>query len=155
MTDDLDLTSAERDALACVLDELLPRSRDGRFPSAAELGLATHVARRLRRAPAWETVRAGLAALDAAARRSGTACFAALGSDAREAVLRQHEANAPPFFAALLVEAYAGYYQHPRVVEALGMEARPPFPDGHRVEPSDLDALLAGVRTRPKMYRAG
>jgi hypothetical protein len=155
MTDDLDLTSAERDALAGVLDELLPRSQDGRFPSAGELGLVTYVGRRIRRAPAWETVRTGLAALDAAARRDGAAGFAALGREAREAVLREHEANAPGFFAALLVEAYAGYYQHPRVVEVLGMEARPPFPGGYRVEPSDFAALLAGVRARPKMYRAG
>jgi len=70
-------------------------------------------------------------------------------------VLRAHEATAPAFFAALLPEAFAAYYLQPRVLEALGLEARPPFPGGHRVEQSDLAALLASVRGRAKMYRAG
>jgi hypothetical protein len=156
MTDDLDLTSDERHTLTCVLDELIPRSQDGRFPAAGELGLVAYVGRRMRQRPSLRaTVRERLAALAVDARGRGASGFAALDHGDREAVLRQHEAAAPAFFAELLVEAYSGYYQHPRVLEALGLEARPPFPGGHRVEPSDLAVLLGSVRARPKMYRPG
>jgi len=41
---------------------------------------------------------------------------------------------------------------HPRVLEALGHEARPPFPTGYVLEPFDA-ALLDPVRARPKRYR--
>ena len=48
--------------------------------------------------------------------------------------------------------AYVGYYQHPRVVAALGLEHRPPHPKGHEMEASDL-TLLDPVRRRGKLYR--
>ena len=60
--------------------------------------------------------------------------------------------DAPAVFQTLLVHAYRDYYQHPRVVEALGLEPRPPFPKGFEVAPSDL-TLLDPVRRRRKMYR--
>jgi hypothetical protein len=44
------------------------------------------------------------------------------------------------------------YYQAPRVVEALGLEARPPHPKGYEVELGDL-TLLDEVRRRGKLYR--
>ncbi|HUI24603.1 MAG TPA: hypothetical protein VL403_00860, partial [Candidatus Kryptonia bacterium] len=48
----------------------------------------------------------------------------------------------------------AGYCQHARVVEALGLEARPPHPQGYQMEPNDL-TLLDDVRRCPKRYRDG
>jgi hypothetical protein len=47
---------------------------------------------------------------------------------------------------------YSGYYQHPRVVEALGLEARAPHPKGFSMEPDDW-TILDPVRARGKMYR--
>ncbi|MDU9007090.1 hypothetical protein [Sedimentitalea todarodis] len=44
------------------------------------------------------------------------------------------------------------YYRDPRVMRALGMEVRPPFPQGFDVEPSDL-SLLEPVRKRASIYR--
>ena len=45
-----------------------------------------------------------------------------------------------------------GYYQNPAVVTALGLEPRPPHPDGYELEPGDL-GLLADVRKSGKLYR--
>ncbi len=45
-----------------------------------------------------------------------------------------------------------GYYQDARVLGALGLEARPPFPLGHEVEPGDW-SLLAPVKERGALYR--
>lgn len=46
----------------------------------------------------------------------------------------------------------ACYYRDDRVVAALGMELRPPFPQGHVVEQGDW-SLLDPVRARGQVYR--
>jgi hypothetical protein len=53
----------------------------------------------------------------------------------------------------LVFQAYCAYYQHPRVIAALGLAVRPPHPDGYALEQPDLDALLAPVRERGRRYR--
>jgi hypothetical protein len=60
--------------------------------------------------------------------------------------------DAPAVFQALLVHAYGAYYTHPRVVEALGLPPRPPFPKGYDVPATDF-SLLDPVRRRAKLYR--
>ena len=51
-----------------------------------------------------------------------------------------------------LMLATQAYYQDARVIRSLGMEPRPPFPNGHKVEPSDW-SLLDPVRARGTRYR--
>ena len=53
----------------------------------------------------------------------------------------------------LVTIAVQCYYRDDRVVLALGMEARPPYPEGFEVEEGDW-SLLDPVRQRPKFYRA-
>ena len=90
----------------------------------------------------------GLVALDAAARAEDAREFAALPADARLAALQQQG-----FVLPLTFQAVMGYYQHPRVVEALGLEARAPHPQGYEMAPGDL-SLVDAVRGRPKLYRS-
>ena len=44
------------------------------------------------------------------------------------------------------------YYEDERVLLALGLESRPPFPKGHEVEQGDF-SLLDAVRRGPPRYR--
>jgi hypothetical protein len=44
------------------------------------------------------------------------------------------------------------YYRDDRVMRSLGMEVRPPFPQGFEVERGDW-SLLDPVRSRPPLYR--
>jgi hypothetical protein len=44
------------------------------------------------------------------------------------------------------------YYRDDRVMRSLGLEVRPPFPEGFEVEQGDW-SLLDPVRARPKLYR--
>lgn len=44
------------------------------------------------------------------------------------------------------------YYRDPRVMRALNIEVRPPFPDGYIQEPNDF-SLLEPVRRRGEIYR--
>ena len=78
--------------------------------------------------------------------------FAALASPEREDALRELASEQPGFLPGLLFQTYAAYYQHPRVLEGLGLEPRPPHPKGYAMEDGDL-ALLDAVRRRPPLYR--
>jgi hypothetical protein len=141
------LSDDDRATLAAVLDELLPASDDGRMPGAGALGLAGWVEQSARDRSELEGFLAPtLAALAALG-------FAALERGARLALLKELEQASPGPFRALLVVTYGGYYQHPRVVEALGLEPRPPFPRGYAVPPSDPE-LLEAVRKRSPFYRS-
>ena len=145
--------AAQRFALACVLDLLIPRSRDGKLPAAGELGVAAYVERVAARDLGLRmTVSEGLAALDQRSRERGAAGFAALAAEDRLAALKEQAAAQPAFLPGLVFHTYVGYYQDGRVTEVLGLGARPPFPLGHTLEPFD-EQLLEPARQRGKLYR--
>ncbi len=145
----------EQRALSAVLDEIIPPSGDGRLPGAGELGLVRHIEQVLQQAPqVGPAITQGLSALDELARSRNAPEFAALSHQDKQEVLKQLVPTQPGFLPSLIFHTYVGYYQNGRVVEALGLEARPPFPKGHEMEPNDL-TLLDPVRQRPKLYREG
>ena len=148
MTDDAILSPDALRDLACVLDEIIPPSADGRLPGAGEAGVAEHVVRALGALPDLRTtVVDGLADLDRAARMRHDRRFATLARAERQALLAEQS-----FVFPLMLQTYVGYYQTPRVVEALGLPTRPPHPEGYAMEPNDL-SLLDPVRRRPRLYR--
>jgi hypothetical protein len=143
----------EERALSSVLDEIIPPRSDGKLPGAGELGLARYIAQALRPTPdRGRAIAQGLAALDGLAGGRGGRDFAALSSPDKLEVLNEIATTDPAFLPGLIFHTYAGYYQNGRVMEALGLEPRPPHPDGYEMEPSDL-TLLEAVRRRPRMYR--
>jgi hypothetical protein len=147
------MTAADDRTLASILDEIIPPSEDGRLPGAGALGIATHITRAVERTPELAfTIEPGVAAADALAEERHGRRFAALARAERLEVLRALEAAQPALIPTLTFHAYVGYYQHPRVVEGLGMEARPPHPRGYEMQPNDL-GLLDAVRRRAKLYR--
>ncbi len=89
----------------------------------------------------------GVSDLDEQARSSKAAPFTALSRADKLELMNQQA-----FILPLTLHVYTGYYQHPRVVEALGLEARPPHPKGYEMQPNDL-SLLDAVRRRPRLYR--
>lgn len=141
----------QRRALAAVLDALVPPSADGRLPGAGEIGLAREIEEKLGAMCAF-TAR-GLDALDALGLERSGAPFASHSASERAELLNRHAASDPGFLPGLVFQVYCAYYQHPRVIAALGLEPRPPHPKGYALEQPDLDALLAPVRARAKLYR--
>ena len=57
-----------------------------------------------------------------------------------------------PMWKNIVVRTMACYYQDDKVMIALGMEARPPFPKGNEVVSGDL-SLLDPVREKKQIYR--
>jgi hypothetical protein len=140
-------------ALACVLDEIIPRSDDGALPGAGELGLVAAIERALIRTPDLKVaVDAGLAALERQALERGAASYPALPRAERREILDAVVGAQPAFLPGLVFHSYTSYYQHPRVLEALGLEPRPPFPRGYAVQAGDF-GLLDAVRRRRRIYR--
>jgi len=146
--DDRGFSADEARTLASVLDEMIPPSAGGRLPGAGALGLVDDVDQALRKAPALRSmIVQGLADLDAAAGSRHAQPFVTLARDEKVALL-----NEQGFLFPLMFYVYVSYYQHARVVTALGLDARPPHPTGYAMEPSDL-SLLDPVRRRRKLYR--
>ena len=144
-----------RRTLAAVLDAIIPSSGDGRLPGAGELGLAAHVERALAQMPALlPGIAQGLESLDALALQRDASRFAALLPGDRSAVLRDFAAAQPGFLGPIVFHTYVGYYQHPRALAAIGLEARPPHPKGHALEAGDF-GLLDAVRARGPIWRSG
>ena len=139
--------------LTSVLDEIIPPSDDGRFPGAGALGLADFIEQNLQGTPALRpAIAQGLSALEDLARSRNSRGFAALSRQEKLDVLNELATAQPAFLPSLILQTYAGYYQNGRVVEALGLEPRPPHPEGYDLEPGDL-TLLDTVRRRPASYR--
>lgn len=144
------LTAAQRETLRAVLDMIIPASGDGRFPSAADVDVLDHI--REFASHLLPALREDLGRLDRlAVERSGSA-FAQLTESDRACVVNDVRSAEPGFLKDLALQAATRYYQHDRVLRALGMEARPPFPKGYEVVSGDL-SLLDPVRKRGKRYR--
>jgi gluconate 2-dehydrogenase subunit 3-like protein len=146
-------TAEHAGMLPTLLDTLVPASADGRLPSAGSLDLAGHIARTMERMPVLRpAVEYGLGVLADRAREQHAGGWSALSPAERTAVVAAFAADDQFFLPAFLFLVYAGYYTHPRVVAALGLEARPPHPQGYAMPPDDF-GLLDPVRRRGKMYR--
>ena len=78
--------------------------------------------------------------------------FPSLSGEHMDEVLRQVEADEAEFFDLLVRQTYNGYYTDPRIVELLGLEARPPQPLGHQVDQGNI-TLIENVKSRGVAYR--
>jgi hypothetical protein len=144
------LTSGQRATLDIVLNMIVPPSADGRMPGAAEVGVPAYL---FAEAPdALPVLCQELEELDRRSRERLAQGFAELEEHERKSLIEEMRAREPSFMSRLSMETLACYYQHDRVLEGLGMEARPPYPKGYQVVQGDL-SLLEPVRARGKIYR--
>lgn len=144
---------AQQRTLTALLDELVPARPEVELPGAGGLQLDDAVARAAAENPALASVLADtLAQLAEMATQRGGSSFAELEPEDRRAALGDLAARAPGHLPALCFLTFAAYYQEPRVLAALGHPARPPYPLGYEVAPTDF-SLLDTVRRRAPFYR--
>lgn len=141
------LSEHEIRTLRCVAGMMIPASTTYDVPGADDDTIFVDILRSLGRdAP---QVQAALAQLDSLA--GGT--FADLPAKTRTQVAaRFQDAGGTPltFLNRAILQCY---YRDDRVMRALGMEPRPPFPKGHAVEQGDW-SMLEPVRARSsKIWR--
>jgi hypothetical protein len=125
---------------------MVPASADYGVPGADDAAIAADIVRSLGRDR--EAVRAALAQLRALAGGD----FATLDVAQAEAAAMALIARGGPLVTALGRAVLQCYYRDDRVLRALGLEARAPYPQGRVVEPGDW-SLLDAVRGRPRMWR--
>ena len=131
---------ADTPFLTAVLDTLIPPSEDGKLPGAGSLGLASEVGSAIERDEDRSAlVDAGLGAIRDATGSAGE--FVTLDLPSRVAAIESQLEAHPQLIPSIITPLYFAYYQDPAVLVGLGLPARPPFPGGYEVTPTDPDLL--------------
>ena len=144
------LDSNQQRTFGAILDMIIPASGDGRFPSAAETDVLGYVAKTDPKL--LEAVRIELDRLNTMSEDLHGLVFGDAHETVRQELLDEIRGKEPQFLRGLVLQTVTCYYQDDRVMEAIGMEARPPFPKGYEVVAGDL-SLLDPVRARGQVYR--
>jgi hypothetical protein len=144
------LNSDQRQAFITVLDMIIPAGDGGRFPSAAEMDVLGYIAKT--EPQLLENLRIELDRLNSVSRDLHEVAFGDVTDLTRRELLDEIRGAEPLFLSDLALQTVTLYYQDDRVMEAIGMEARPPFPKGYEVVAGDL-SLLDPVRDRGQVYR--
>ena len=133
-----ELSAAEKDTLMEIAGLMIPVSPEHGVPGADDPAIMA------------ETFDAALRNLDAiSAALSAYRDVDATGGPSRVEAFRRDHPRAASQLESLIVPCY---YRDERVLRALGMEPRPPFPKGYDVEQGDW-SLLDPVRAMAPLYR--
>lgn len=147
------LSERQRQDLNVVLDEVIPPSAEHGLPGAGEIDLAAAVEAALVKNPGMQPViDQGLQTLAELAAAGGFDGLGSVPRGDRQAMMKELESKDAGFVMTLMFIIYGAYYQAPAVLEALGLEPRPPHPQGYTMKPHDL-TLLDAVRRRGKLFR--
>ena len=143
------ITDAELQDLQDLRDiagTMIPADAKRRLPGADDPAIQADIARTVGRD--LPLVKEAIAAIVA---KSGGA-FAALDVDRRKALIDDYYAGKSAPIMTLGRVILGAYYRDDRVLQALGIEPRPPFPKGYTVEQGDW-SMLDAVRNRPQLWR--
>jgi len=140
------LSAAEHRDLSDIAGTMIPASAAWGVPGADDPAILADIVKSLGRD--LSLVREALGAIGA---KSGGA-FATLDCDQREALINAYYKTGGAAAVPLGRVVLAAYYRDDRVLLALGLEARAPFPKGHELEQGDW-SLLDAVRGRPPFWR--
>jgi hypothetical protein len=146
MTAETTLTPAQRSNLRIIAGVMIPASTEYGVPGADDAIIQTDIVATLGRDTGM--VRD---ALDQLARLAGLP-LADLDAARREMVAAEFRASGGAAVATLARVVLQSYYRDDRVVRSLGLELRPPFPQGYTLQQGDW-SLLDPVKARPSMWR--
>jgi hypothetical protein len=146
MSEQKTLTPAQRDDLRTVAAMIIPASSEYNVPGADDAAIQADMIATMGRDTALVST-----ALDHLARLAGKP-LADLDPATRDAVAKEFRASGGAPAATLTRVVLQCYYRDDRVLRSLGLELRPPFPQGHTLEQGDW-SLLDPVKKRPPMLR--
>lgn len=140
------LSADERRALRALTGTMIPASARYGVPGADDEAIFADIEASLGRD--GDSVRLALAQLGQLAARP----FDALPAEERLAVALRLRDEQPALADVLMAVTVRCYYRDDRVMRSIGMEPRPPYPQGHEVEQGDW-SLLEPVRARGPIWR--
>jgi hypothetical protein len=146
MFEESTLSTSQRHDLRIISAIMIPASTEYRVPGADDPAVQADILKTLGRDAAQVS-----AALDHLARLAG-APLAELGEARREAIAEEFRTSGGAAAATLVRVVLQCYYRDDRVLRSLGLEVRPPFPQGYTLEQGDW-SLLDSVKERPSTWR--
>jgi hypothetical protein len=146
VTENLD--AEQERTLMVIVNLIIPPSEDGKMPGAADVGFLAYVCNE--NLLPW--IREGLIVIIEESQNKYGQEFSGLSSSKQMHLIDKLRRKLLQFFNRLTTQILQCYYQHDDVLEAIGLEARSPFPKGYLLEEGDL-TLLEPVYERGKIYR--
>lgn len=147
---DSPLTARDTRTLAALAAMMIPPSVTHGIPGADDESILNEILATARQHA--ELLEAGLGRLESSAQAEHGTPFTELVTETRRALVEADRVDEPMFYRVLVSITVQCYYRDPRVMESLGMEARPPFPEGYEVPEGDW-SLLDPVRDRGRIWR--
>lgn len=144
------LTAVQRTILDVVLDQIIPADATRGKPSAADVGVFEYIAER--NPASFAEIGRQLDELNASASASYRKQYTDLTLELQDETLNRLRAADPRFLLTLALQTVECYYLDNRVMSAIGLPTRPPYPDGYTVHRGDL-SLLDPVRERGQIWR--
>ncbi|HEX7938448.1 MAG TPA: gluconate 2-dehydrogenase subunit 3 family protein [Gemmatimonadaceae bacterium] len=142
------LTRDETEALNALLNVVVPPDTERGLPGAADTAFAKYA----EGADIIAMVRDGVSQLQREADAQFKTGFARLNTAQQADLVKSIERTNAAFFRPFMRHVVQCYYQDDRVLKGIGVEPRPPFPDGFTVAEGDL-TLLEPVVERDPLYR--
>lgn len=140
------LSPSEIDCLRCIAGHMIPANEDHAMPSAGDATIVADMVRSLARD------RDELQNLLHRVQEAAGGSLQMLSSADQTSILATLRSSQPARFAVLEAVVARSYYRDDRVLNAIGVPARAPFPAGFDVEQGDW-SLLDQVRARGPIYR--
>lgn len=144
------LSPSDTATLAAIVGLMIPASAKYDIPAADDETILADIVGTAR--DHVDLLREGFENLDRIATDRDVNSFVELSATDQMAVIDANRESLAPFIGAVTSLTVQCYYRDPRVMTSLGMEVRPPFPDGYEVAPGDW-SILDPVRDRGKIWR--
>ncbi len=146
MSSENTLSPRQRDDLGVIAAMMIPASAEYKAPGADDAAIQADIL-----ATVGRDTRLVAEALDHLARLAGVP-LAELDAARGKAIAKEFRATGGAAAAMLVRVVLQCYYRDDRVLRSLGLELRPPFPQGYTLEQGDW-SLLEPVKARPSMWR--
>ena len=134
--------------LNTILNLIIPPSKDGKMPGATDVGFFTYI----NSENLFSWIKEGLQNIAEESHKKYNREFLVLNDFEQVELIESLRRQLFQYFNRLTTEVINCYYQHDHVLEALGLETRPPFPQGYNLGEWDI-TLLEPVYKRGKIYR--
>lgn len=144
------LTAAQRAILDIVLDQMIPDDPIRGKPSAADVGVFEYIAER--NPESFVEIGRQLDELETFASSAYRNHYVELTRESQDETLNRLREQDSRFLLVLALQAVECYYLDSRVMTAIGLPSRPPYPDGYTVHRGDL-TLLDPVLKRGQIWR--
>lgn len=134
--------------LNAILDELIPACHDNTIPGLVDL----NASKTLLTSQKSELILKQLLDLNQLVKNEYQMSFGMLTKSSRQEFIKENAAQWKRITDFLGPIALMLYFENPEVLDALGIDSRPPFPRGHAVEQGNWD-LLEPVYLRGQIYK--